>query len=719
MRSSLLSIVLLLSALVFGACAEPQVIKDPTPVKVEVPPPPPFATPETARQDVTDTLFGQPVPDPYRWLEDGEDAKVQAWMGAQDKVTRSYLDGLEGREALEKRLTELFYVDSISAPEKRGGRFFYSRRHADKEKRVWYWKEGEKGKEVVLLDPNTMSEDGSVSVSGVVPSWDGKKVAYQRRLNNADEATLHVMDVVTGKELEQLTGAKYATPNWTPKGDAFYYVYLPDDPAVAVSDRPGTAEVRYHVVGKPQTEDVLIKDKTGDPSTFLSVSLSRDGKWLMYYVWRGWNASDVYFREAKKPVTTKWTPLVVGKDAIFGVEVWKDQFYILTNHEAPRYKVMRTTPKKFAFNKWETLVPEDAQSVIDSLQVIGQHLVVSRLQNAATSLEVRKLDGKLVRKVELPTIGATSGMTGDPGDDDAYFSFQSFTVPPQIYRTSIKKGGPTLWAEVKVPIDPTPYSVEQVWYPSKDGTKVSMFIVRPKDKPLDGTMPFLLSGYGGFSVSMQPWFRASIYPWLEQGGGFAVPNLRGGGEYGEAWHRAGMGLNKQNVFDDFIGAAEYLVKEGYTTAGRLGIRGGSNGGLLVGAAMTQRPDLFGAVICEVPLLDMVRYHLFGSGKTWIPEYGSAEDEAQFKALLAYSPYHHVSADATYPPLLMLSADSDDRVDPLHARKFVAAVQAVTQGRSPAYLRIERNAGHGGADQIKAEVVKGADIYTFLRATLAK
>lgn len=339
--------------------------------------------------------------------------------------------------------------------------------------------------------------------------------------------------------------------------------------------------------------------------------------------------------------------------------------------------------------------------------------MLSYTKDASSRLEVRTLEGKPVREVPLPGIGSTGGMVGNPDEDDAYFTFSSFTIPPEIRRTSVASGETTLWHRVKVPVDPSPYTVEQVWAPSKDGTKVSMFVVRRKDMPKDGSTPFLLTGYGGFNISMTPRFSAGLYPWLEAGGGYAVPNLRGGSEYGEEWHQAGMLHKKQNVFDDFIAAAEWLVANRYTKPERLAIRGGSNGGLLVGAALTQRPELFRAVVCSVPLLDMVRYHLFGSGRTWIPEYGSAEDEAQFRTLVAYSPYHRVRKGAAYPALLMMSADSDDRVDPMHARKMTALLQAANAGPHPQLLRIEKNAGHGGADMVKQAVESSADAYAFL------
>ena len=379
--------------------------------------------------------------------------------------------------------------------------------------------------------------------------------------------------------------------------------------------------------------------------------------------------------------------------------------------------MFRVDPHKIERASWHEIVPERKDVVIENANVLGNALVVRTMKNASSGLEVRGLDGKLVRDVPLPGLGTIGGVVGDEDDDEAYFPFKSFTTTPRSYKTSIKKGGAELFYEVKVPIDPSPYVVEQVWYPSKDGTKVSMFVVQRKDMPKDGTTPFLLTGYGGFQVSMTPSFNAGRFPWLDAGGGYALPNLRGGGEYGEEWHKAGMRENKQNVFDDFAAAAQWLIDNKFTRADELAIRGGSNGGLLMGAAITQHPELFRAVICEVPLLDMVRYHLFGSGKTWVPEYGSSDDPKEFGWLNGYSPYQKVKQGVKYPALLMMSADSDDRVDPMHARKMTAALQWAQGGSPkddrPVLMRIEKHAGHGGADLVRQAVEQSADSYGFL------
>jgi prolyl oligopeptidase len=671
--------------------------------------------PVTRSEKVVDTLHGVSVADPYRWLEEEKADEVQAWMKAQDTLTRQWLAKVPVREALARRFRELFYVESISAPVHLAHRYFYARTHKDKEKAVVYWREGEQGPEKVLLDPNTWSKDGTVSLGIWVPSWDGHKVVFAQRPNAADEAVLHVLDVDSGQwsQVDVIPGGKYATPRWTPDSKAFYYEWLPVDASIPVDQRPGYTEVRYHALGTDPKTDPLVHPRTGDATTFLSGDLSRDGKYLFVYVIRGWSENDVYWKRVGEK---DFRLLVKGQGAKYSVQAWKDQFYIVTDEGAPRQHVFRASPDKPERAAWKELIPEDPVASLENLQVVGGHLAGAYLRDAASELRLSTLEGKPVRTVALPGVGAASNLVGQEDEDEAFFLFSSFTVPRQVYKTSVASGKVELWAKVELPVDTSLYTVEQVFYPSKDGTRIPMFLVHRKGLARDGQRPTLLYGYGGFNVSLPPAFRASIFPWLDAGGVFAVANLRGGGEYGQAWHEAGRLHRKQTVFDDFHAAAEYLVREQYTRPGRLAINGGSNGGLLVGAAMTQRPELYGAVVCAVPLLDMVRYQLFGSGRTWVPEYGSAEDAEDFKVLYAYSPYHALKPGVRYPPLLMMSADHDDRVDPLHARKFVAALQNLEGQRAPVLLRIESNAGHGGADQVAKAIESSADMLAFLFQT---
>ncbi len=676
-----------------------------------------LAYPASRTVDAKDVLHGVTVPDPYRWLEDASSPEVKAWMKAQDDLTRSELGKSPVRARLLARLKELAYLDSVSAPVKRGTRTFLVRRHATKEKSVVYVKEGKDGPEKVLFDPNTWSKDGSVSLGDWQPSWDGTKVAYQLKENNSDEATLKVIDVASGRvsEVDVIPGGKYASASWAPDGSGFYYTWLPTDPKIPVDERPGHQEVRFHRLGEDPAKDRVVRERLGDPTAFVAAYVSRDGRWLVLSVQHGWTSNDVLYRDLSDPEQAgRWTPLVVGTEAHWSVEVFRDRFYVMTDDGAPRGRVFVVDPLRPARKEWREVVPERKDGTLASASVLGGRLALNYLKDASSLLEVRELDGTLVREVKLPGLGTVGGPSGLPDEDEAYFSFESYSTPREIYATSMKTGKLDLFAKLKVPVDPSAYEVEQVFFPSTDGTRLSMFLVHRKGMKRDGKARAILYGYGGFQVSETPYFSAMLYPWLEEGGVWAAVNLRGGGEYGEEWHRDGMLLKKQNTFDDFLAAARWLSAEKVTSPDRLAIYGGSNGGLLVGAAMTQEPKAFSAVLCAVPLLDMVRYHLFGSGRTWISEYGSAEDPKQFEALRAYSPYHAVKKGVAYPATLLLSADSDDRVDPMHARKFAAALQAATTG-GPVLLRIERNAGHGGADMVKASVESRADEYAFVLA----
>ncbi|MGE0399983.1 MAG: prolyl oligopeptidase family protein, partial [Kofleriaceae bacterium] len=616
---------------------------DPAPVAGPAEPAAPkHAWPATKKDNIVETIYGKKVSDPYRWLEDDQDPEVQAWMNAQDAYARGELAKAPGREALAARLKELFYYDAISAPLHRKGRYFYTRKHANKEKSIVYWKQGEKGEEKVLFDPNAWSADGTKGLGGWYPSWDGKYVAYAVKENNSDETTTHVIEVATGKDLKDtIAGTKYGGASWTPDGKGFYYTWVPPVGTkvggrdVTIAERPGFAEVRFHKLGDDPAKDTIVHPATGSAKTFIGGGISKDGHWIVVNISHGWNSTDVYIKDARKK-DAPFTPIVKGVDALFEVDVWKDQLYITTNDGAPRYRVFKTPATKLDRAAWKEIIPQ-GEATLQGTSIVGGQLVATYLRNAASEVEVRTLEGKLVRKVALPALGTTGGIAGQPDEDTGYFSFTSFTEPSIIYKTSIKTGKVDEWARVKLPIDTSQFETQQVFYPSKDGTKISMFIMAKKGTPRDGTAPTILYGYGGFNVNMTPAFSSSRAVWLERGGVYAIPNLRGGGEYGEEWHRSGMLLNKQNVFDDFIGAAEYLIKEKYTSPEHLAISGGSNGGLLTGATVTQRPELFKAVVIAVPLLDMLRFHLSGSGKTWVPEYGSAEDPEQFAAIWAYSP----------------------------------------------------------------------------------
>ena len=676
--------------------------------------------PATRTEDIVDTIGTHAVRDPYRWLEDETAPEVAAWMDAQDALARRELAALPERAAIAARLRELFYFDAISAPAHHGGRFFYTRKHATREKTVVYWTQGQGGAERVLFDPNTWSADGTTGLGGWWPSYDGKLVAYAVKENNSDETVTRILDVASGETLsDELTGTKYAGASWTPDGRGFYYVYVPPvSEGVSVAERPGFAELRFHAIGTAASADATIYPATRDPQSFVGGGISRDGHWLVVYVQHGWSSTDVYVRDARVP-DAPWQPLAVGGDANYAVDIWRDVFYVTTNDGAPRYRVLAVDPQHLERRAWRELVPE-REATLEHATIVGEHLVLTYLAKAASAVEVRTLGGALVREVALPPLGTSGGISGNPDEDTGYFAYTSFTEPQVIYETSIATGEVREWARVTLPLDTSALVTEQVFFPSRDGTPISMFLIRHRDTQPTGAVPTILYGYGGFSVNLTPSFAGSRAVWLERGGLYAIPNLRGGGEYGEDWHRAGMLLAKQNVFDDFIAAAEWLAHSGWTSPAHLAISGGSNGGLLTGAVMTQRPELVRAVICAVPLLDMLRYDQFGSGKTWVPEYGSAEDPAQREVLWAYSPYRRAidAGPVAWPATLFDSADHDDRVDPLHARKLAAALQASQTTAAPVLLRIERNAGHGGADMVAAQVERVADQLAFLRFHLA-
>lgn len=674
-----------------------------------------LAYPETRRQAIVETIFGETVADPYRWLEDGSAPEVATWSKAQDAFARRYLDGLPGRRDLAARLGELIAAPWTSTPYVVAGRLFYYKQLAGAEKAVLLWRDGEDGTERVLIDPNKLSSQAeNVSLGRWGVSRDGRTIAYILKRNNADEGVLQVMDVASREvsEIDRLTGIRHSRIEWAADGSGFYYTHLPDDPGISPTERPGYAEIRFHRLGTPQAKDELVFGRTGDPTTFLRPRVSWDGRWLFVYVWYGWNGVDVFLRDLTA-TDAGFRPFFSSREARIWVEDHDGYFYIHSNEKAPNWQLFRVPAGVFDRAAWETVIAEPQDAVLDVVFVAGGRLLVRLHRDARHRLQVRALTGDLLHEVRLPGPGITRWMKGRPDQETAYYTFSSFSVPWTSYGLSMATGRSALWSKTDVPVDTAGYVTEQIWYRSKDGTRVPMFVVRREDMPRDGTTPFLLYGYGGFGIDVMPGFFAELYAWLEAGGGYAVPNLRGGGEFGEDWHRAGMALNKQNVFDDFIAAAETLIDKGYTSAKRLAIRGRSNGGLLVGAAMTQRPELFGAVLCGVPLLDMVRYTKLSVGKTWIEEYGSPEKERDFRVLYGYSPYHRLVSGTAYPPVLFVTADTDDRVDPAHARKMSAALQALNGGTTPVLLSIERQAGHGGADRIAARVSRWTDEYAFL------
>jgi prolyl oligopeptidase len=634
------------------------------------------------RQSISEKIHGVDIKDPYRWLENSDSYETRQWLETQNRCAHKYLDQMPYRKQINKRLKEISHVLKLSAPVRKGDRYFYNKRGANQEKTVFYWKEGKNGQEKTLLDPNTMSEDGSISVKGVFISRDGRYAAYKLSKNNADSAKLYIMEVDTSKtyENETIKGAKYARPSWDKQSKGFYYTRLPVNPKIPVSQLPGHAQVYYHKLGQVPAKDKIIYKKTGDPRKFLNAQVSDDGRYLFLYIHFGWSNTDLYFKDLKR--RSKWKILAKDTASTYQATAWKNKIYLLTNFEAPNYRIFKIKPWKHTKKVWKEIVPEKEHEVLESFNIIGNKLALNYLHKASSLLKIVDLNGKTVRKITFTSMGSSKGLKGHPEHKEAYFSFSSFLQPVVIYETSVDSDQTKLYFKSNVPFDPSPYRQKQIHYLSKDGAKISMFIISLKNQKNNGKNPYILYGYGGFNISLTPRFSPYRAVWLEMGGSFAIPNLRGGGEYGEKWHKAGMLANKQNVFDDFIAAAEYLINNKYTSPRHLAIRGGSNGGLLVGAAMVQRPDLFKVVSCHVPLLDMLRYHLFGSGRTWISEYGTAEKKQQFNTLRAYSPYHHIKNNIEYPALLMMTADSDDRVEPMHARKFAAAIRHANKGNAP-------------------------------------
>jgi prolyl oligopeptidase len=582
---------------------------------------------------------------------------------------------------------------------------------------VFYVRQGEAGQPRVLLDPNTLP---GVSVQSFRVSPDGERVAFRMSVSNTDDAVLKVLDVQSGafSEIDTIPDVRYSNPSWSPDSGSFYYTRMPAKGTLDLGQRVAGTKVYRHRTGTAYEKDEVIFGEAGDPRVLLGADISSDGDFLFVYKVHGWDSTEIFLRDLRKGARAGFRPLITGENARFYATAFRGKIYLHTNYGAERWRILcmdRPSARGGAVRiaDLREVVAEDPEAVLSSYGIVGGHLTLRYLRRASTELTVATLDGKTVRRIDLPALGSSEGLVGDEDEDEAYYSFESFLQPPTIYKTSVRDGGSTVYARATLPANPAPYSVEQQAFRSRDGTQVTMFTVASRGLARDGKTPWLLIGYGGFNVSVMPRFDGALYAWLEAGGAVGYVNARGGGEYGEAWHRAGMLTHKQNAFDDFIAAAEHLVEEGFARPDKLAMWGGSNGGLLVSAVMTQRPELFAAVICQVPLTDMVRYHKLGAARGWTRELGSAEDPEQLAALHAYSPYHRVAEGVAYPALLVLSADADDRVDPMHARKLAASVQHATTSDRPVWLRIEANAGHAGAGLVANKVALEADAYAFL------
>jgi prolyl oligopeptidase len=581
---------------------------------------------------------------------------------------------------------------------------------------VLYVRESLGGKDRVLVDANTLAADGTIALDWWFPSDDGRYVAYGTSPGGSELSTLHVIETATGQVLaDNIERTRAASIAWRLDNSGFYYTRYPKKGEVAEGQEMYNRHVFYHALGSDPSKDPLIFGEGLKPDQWPNLNLSEDGRWLLITVSEGWSKSELYLADAK--AGTPAARITDGKEALYAGDFLNGKIYITTNEDAPRYRVMVADASRPERANWKEIIPQ-SDAVLQGASVLGEKLYLQYEENATSQLMLFNLAGKMIENIELPTIGSVFGSGGKWNRKEIFFGFQSFTVPPSIYRFTLDGHKSSLWAKVDAPsIDPSAYEVNQEWYHSKDGTRVPLFIVHKKGLAKDGHNPTLLTGYGGFNVSLTPAFSRSAYLWLEHGGIYAVANLRGGAEFGEDWHRAGMLEKKQNVFDDFIAAAEYLIGEKYTDKEHLAIQGGSNGGLLMGAMITQRPELFRAVICAVPLLDMLRYQNFQIAKLWIPEYGSSADPKQFDWLYAYSPYHHVKAGAAYPAILFMTADTDTRVDPMHAKKMAALMQAEAKNGSsrerPILLRIEAKAGHGAGKPVRKQIEEGVDSYSFL------
>jgi prolyl oligopeptidase len=680
----------------------------------------PAGPPKAKVAPVEDNVQGHKIVDPYRYLENPGDPDTKVYVEQELSYTRAILDPLPGRDKINARLSQLLEIGTVGAPQMGGRYYFHTRREGNQNQPILYVREGVNGaindEDRVLVDVNKLSADGTVALDWWFVSEDGKYVAYGTSASGSEESTLHIIESATGKVLpDTIDRTRFASVAWMKDSSAFYYTRHPKKGEVPDGEEVYHVKVFYHQIGSDPAKDPLIFGDRPNPQDIPNVTLSEDDRWLLINVEHGWTRTEMYLQDLQ----TKNPPLEIttGKDFLYGAEFFEGKLYITTNEDAPHYRVFVADATKAKRDSWKELIPQTA-AVLQNASVTGGKLLAQYEHNATSELKLFGLDGKKLADLPLPALGDVFSTSGRYDRNEIFFGFQSFTVPPSVYRVDLTEVKSALWAKVDAPsIDPSAYDVQQVWYTSKDGTRVPMFVVNKKGIEKNGKNPTLLTGYGGFNISLKPTFNRSMYLWMEHGGIYAVANLRGGSEFGEDWHRAGMLEKKQNVFDDFIAAGEYLIAQKYTDKDHLAIQGGSNGGLLMGAMITQRPDLFRAVVCAVPLLDMLRYQNFQIAKLWIPEYGSAEDAKQFEWLYAYSPYHHVKAGQEYPAILFMTGDTDTRVDPMHAKKMAALMQAEAKNgasqQKPILLRIETKAGHGQGKPVTKQIEENTDMYSFL------
>jgi len=669
--------------------------------------------PAAITEDVTHKYFNEEVADPYRWLENDTSAATAAWVEAENKVTSAYLSQIPFREQIKQRLTELLNYERIGAPIKKHGKYYFTKNDGLQNQNVLFVKESLDGEAKVVLDPNTLSDDGTVALKGISFSNNGKYLAYNISRSGSDWTEIYVIDLATGVTLDDhILWAKFTGAAW--KDDGFYYsAYDAPTAGKEFSNVNEGHKIYYHKIGEPQSKDVLTYSNPNEPKRFYHCDVSEDER-LMYIDESGAGSGNNLFI---KDLTKENAPVIHLTDNMeetyLPVELIGDKLFILTNHDAPKYRIMTADLSSPTVENWKELVPE-TESVLSGASIIGGKLVLVYEKDAANHAYVYSTEGVLLHEITLPTLGSAS-FSGSKDDPETFYTFTSFTYPPTIFKYDLESNESTLYLAPKVAFNPDDYTTEQVFYTSRDGAQIPMFLTYRKGLQKDGANPTLLYGYGGFNISLNPSFSASRLALLEKGVIYAQANLRGGGEYGEEWHQAGTKMNKQNVFDDFIAAAEYLINEKYTSPDKLAVNGGSNGGLLVGAVVNQRPELYKVAVPQVGVMDMLRYHTFTIGWNWASDYGTSADSPEMFAYLhAYSPLHNIRNDGTpYPAILVTTADHDDRVVPAHSFKYAATLQAASTGSAPKIIRIETKAGHGAGKPISKQIEETADIYSFI------
>ncbi|MDX2032140.1 MAG: prolyl oligopeptidase family serine peptidase [Blastocatellia bacterium] len=678
-----------------------------------------IAYPPAKKVDQVDEIHGVKVADPYRWLEDPDAADSRAWIEAQNRLTSGFLNDIPAREKIKARLTELWNYEKYSPPFKEGGRYFLFKNDGLQNQDVLYTMRSLTDAPRVLLDPNALSKDGTVALAGLEISQDGKHLAYAISVAGSDWQEWKVREIETGKDLPDLIRwSKFSGASWTADGRGFFYSrYDEPNEKTKLEDANYFQKLYYHRLGTPQAADELVYERKDHKEWGFGGEVTEDGRYLIINVWQGTDPKNLIFYKDLQTSGARVVELIDRFEASYTfIDNDGPTFWFRTDQAAPRGRIIAIDTRTPAPPAWKEIVPESKET-LEGASAVGERLLVSYLTDAHSRIRVFERDGKPVREVDLPGLGTASGFGGKRRETETFYSFTGFTTPTSIYRYDVKTGATELFRRPKVAFNPDEYETRQVFYKSKDGTSIPMFITHRKGLKLDGENPTLLYGYGGFNVSLTPAFSISRLVWMEMGGVYAVPNLRGGGEYGEEWHLAGTKLRKQNVFDDFIAAAEWLIANKYTSSAKLAIQGGSNGGLLVGACMTQRPELFGAALPAVGVMDMLRFHKFTIGWAWISDYGSPENPAEFKALHAYSPLHNLKPGVKYPPTLVTTADHDDRVVPAHSFKFAAALQAAQTGDAPVLIRIETRAGHGAGKPTTKIIEELADTWAFLVKTL--